>query len=197
MEHIIEIVNFLTQNPFGLILLSILSGVVGNWLFSILKLLYKKTMVKYHHRSIVKVLVKIATAHVHGQRAVKIKYGTPAQAAIWAADYVIEFIKHVSIILGLIMILGIMLVVLPLYLYWLPIIIISIAITIRYKLMKRLLKFFNMTEDLVFGKKYLETEKEGYTQYWDFIFKTKDSNKEESEVDNPKNAKSDSEGVSL
>ena len=63
--------------------------------------------------------------------------------------------------------------------------------------MKRLLKFFNMTEDLVFGKKYLETEKEGYTQYWDSIFKTKDSNKEESEVDNPKNAKSDSEGVSL
>lgn len=181
MEYIIKIVNFLTKDPFGLILLSIFSGVVGNWLFSILKLIYRKTMAKYHHHSFINNLVKIATAHVHGQRAAKIKFGTPAQAAIWAADYVIEYVKHVSVILGLIMILGILLVVLPLYLYWLPIIVISIAITIRYKLMKRLLKFFNMTEDFVFGKKYLETEKEGYTKYWDSIFKQKDSEKIESE----------------
>ena len=184
MDYVIEIVNFLTKNPFGLILLSILSGVVGNWLYSILKLLYKKTITKYHHRSFVNVLVKIATAHVHGQRAVKIKFGTPAQAAIWAADYVIEYVKHVSVLLGLIMILGILLVVLPLYLYWLPIIVISIAITIRYKLIKRLLKFFNMTEDLVFGKKYLKTEKEGYTKYWDSILKQKDSEGIDAE-DNP------------
>ena len=181
MKYIIELVNFLTKNPFGLIMLSIISGIIGNWLFSILKLLYKKTMTKYHHRSFIKILMKVATAHVHGQRAVKIKYGTPAQAAIWAADYVIEYIKHVSIILGLIMILCILLVVLPLYLYWLPIILISIAITIRYRLMKRLLKFFDMTEDLVFGKEYLETEKEGYTKYWDSLFKSKDSGKIVSE----------------
>ncbi len=137
-------------------------------------------MAKYHHRSFVNDLVKIATAHIYGQRAAKIKFGTPAEAAIWAADYVIEYVKHVSVILGLIMILGILLVVLPLYLYWLPIIVISIAITIRYKLMKRLLKFFNMTEDTVFGKKYLETEKEGYTKYWDSILKQKDSDDIES-----------------
>ena len=184
MEYIIKIVDFLTKNPFGLILLSILSGVIGNGLFCILRLIYKKAMAKYHHHSFVNVLVKIATAHVHGQRAVKIKFGTPAQAAIWAADYVIEYVKHVSVILGLIMILGILLVVLPLYLYWLPIIVISIAITIRYKLIKRLLKFFNMTEDLVFGKKYLKTEKEGYTKYWDSILKQKDSEGIDAE-DNP------------
>ena len=96
MDYFIGIVNFLTKNPFGLIILSILSGVVGNWLFSVLKLLYKKFVVKYQHRSFVKHLVEIATAHVHGQRAVKIKFGTPAQAAMWAADYIINYIKHVS-----------------------------------------------------------------------------------------------------
>ena len=111
----------------------------------------------------------------------KIALGTPAQATVWAVDFVIEYIKHIAVMLGLLLILAIMLIVLPTYLYWLPVIGISIIFTIRYKLMNRLLKFFNMTEDLVFGKKYLETEKEGYTKYWDSLFKPKEPTEEKSE----------------
>lgn len=171
MELIIKIVSFLTRNPFGLILLSILSGIIGNWLFSLLKVVYRKLIKHYRHRRFVNRLVKMATAHIYGQRAAKIALGTPAQAAIWAADFVMNYVKHVAIILGLLLLLGIILIVLPAYMYWLPVTIISIIISIRYKLMKRLLNFFEMTEDLVFGKKYLESEKEGYTKYWDSLFK--------------------------
>ena len=181
MKLIIEIVVFLTKNPFGLILLSIISGVIGNFLFNLLRISYKRLMKHYRHRRFVNDLVKIATAHIYGQRAAKIAFGTPAQAAIWAADFVVDYIRHIAIMLGLLIILGILLIVLPVYLYWLPVIVISISITIRYKLMKRLSKFFELTEDLVFGKKYLETEKEGYTQYWDSLFKPKESTEVKSE----------------
>ena len=37
-----------------------------------------------------------------------------------------------------------------------------------------------MSEDLVFGKEYLETEKEGYNKYWDSLFKSKESKIDES-----------------
>ena len=180
MKLIIEIINFLTKNPLGLILLSILSGVIGNALYGLLKIIYKRLIKHYRHRRFVKCLIKTATAHVYGQRAAKIAQGTPAQAAIWAADFVIDYTKHVEIILGLLLVLGILLIVLPIYLYWLPVIVISIVITIRYKLVKSQLKFFDMTEDLVFGKKYLETEKEGYTKYWDSLFKPREEKVEEA-----------------
>lgn len=181
MKLIIEIVDFLTKNPFGLILLSILSGVIGNLLFYLMKITYTKSIKHYRHRRFANLLMKIATAHIYGQRAMKIAFGTPAQAAIWAADFVIEYIKHIAVLLGLLLTLAILLIVLPMYLYWLPVIGISIIFTIRYKLMKRLLEFFNMTEDLVFGKEYLKTEKEGYTKYWDSIFKPKEPTEVKSE----------------
>ena len=181
MKLIIEIVDFLTKNPFGLILLSILSGVIGNFLFYLLRITYKISIKHYRHRRFVNSLMRIATAHIYGQRAMKIALGTPAQATVWAADFVIEYIKHIAVMLGLLLILAIMLIVLPTYLYWLPVIGISIIFTIRYKLMNRLLKFFNMTEDLVFGKKYLETEKEGYTKYWDSLFEPKKPTEVKSE----------------
>lgn len=179
-----DIVNFLTTNPVGLILLSILSGIVGNCMFSLLKTLFGMIIKKHRHHRLTKKLVEIATAHIYGQRAATIKRGTPAQSSIWVADFIIEYIKHIAIILGLLISLGILLIILPLYLYWIPIIISSIAIVFRYKMMKRLLNFFGMTEDLIFGEQYLKTEKEGYTQYWKSILNDETLRKDETFEDN-------------
>ena len=63
--------------------------------------------------------------------------------------------------------------------------------------MNRQLKFFKMTGDYVFGKEYIEKEKEGYIQCLDSLLKPKDSKKEESGVGTSKNIKSDNEGVSF
>ena len=179
MEVFHKIIQFLIKDPIGLVLLSVISGVFANLVFVLLKVLWKRINKSYKHRKFVKYLTTMGVAHIYGQRTAKIMFGTTSQNVIWAADFVITIVKHISIILGELIILCMLLIILPIYLYWLPIVLISIVITIRYKKLKMVWKYFDMTEEMVFGKKYLEKEKEGYLRYWDRILKGK--NKKEQQ----------------
>lgn len=172
--HMSSIFQFLTEDPIGLVILSIISSIIGGIIFELLKRSYKNVLRKYKRRKFVKYLTNVAVAHICGQRAVQIRLGDISQNTFWAADYVITYVKHIGVILGLLLLLCILLLILPSELYWLPIVIISIIVTFRYKLLKRHCDLFNMIEDMVFGKKYLEKEKEGYMKYWDSIYNKKE-----------------------
>lgn len=168
-SYMLSIFKFLTEDPMGLVILSIISSIIGAVIFELLKKSYKMVLRKYKRKRFASYLTNAAVAHICGQRAAQITLGNISQNTFWAADYIITYIKHVSIILGLLLLLCILLLFLPSDLYWLPIIIVSVIVTFRYKLLKRHWKMFNMTEDKVFGNKYLEREKEGYMKYWDSI----------------------------
>lgn len=171
MEIFTKIIAFLTNNPWGLIILSVLSGLLANLIFLLLKISYKKASKSYKHHKFVKYLTNSAIAHIYGQRSAKIMFGTVSQNVIWAVDIVLTMIRRISIIICLLVLLCIMLIILPAYLYWLPIIVISILITLKGKELKMYWDFFNMTEDKVFGEEYLKLEKEGYEKYWDKLVK--------------------------
>lgn len=55
---------------------------------------------------------------------------------------------------------------LPPFLYFLPVVVSSIYLTILFRKFRRNQKYFDMSLDLMFGEEYLKKEKEGYQEYW-------------------------------
>lgn len=186
MQLLDNVWSFLTVNPFGLVVLSIIASIIGSIIFESIKRLLKFSLRKYKHRKFIKFLVKTATAHVHGQRAALISMGGGAKASFWAADYIISFIKASVIILAVLLVTIIIMMIIPSLFYWLPICAASIYITIEIRLIRRNLKYFDMTLDMLFGEEYLKKEKEGYIQYWDELTKKKSKNKELHSEENKK-----------
>lgn len=174
--------TFLTATPLGLVIMSIFASILGGIIYELLKKCCKTILRKYNHRRFIKYLAKMATAHVHGQRAAIVSLGAGAKQSFWAADYIISLIKSSVIILAVLLITIIILIIIPPIFYWIPICIVSIFITVRVRLIKRDLQYFDMSVDMMFGKEYLEKEKEGYMEYWDQITKRqKVYNKDNSE----------------
>lgn len=173
--------TFLTATPLGLVVMSIVASILGGIIYEILKKECKTVLRKYRYQRFVKYLVKTATAHVHGQRAAIVSLGAGAKQSFWAADYIISFVKSSVIILAVLLITIIIMIIIPPIFYWVPICAASIFITIKIRLIKRNLRYFDMSVDMIFGKEYLEKEKEGYIEYWDQITKRrKVDNKHES-----------------
>lgn len=178
MENIYKSWAFLISDPIGLVILSIISSIIGTLLYECTKRSIKIGVKKYKKGRFIKHLTIIATSFIHGKRAVYVQYGTTAQQTFWAADYIISIVKHIGYILGLLLVLCILLIILPLSLYWFPVIIVSIMLSIRIKILKRHLFYFDKTVEMMFGENYLEREQDSYIKYWDSLCKKKKDNNE-------------------
>lgn len=179
MDKISSTIIFLTKDPLGLIILSIMSSIIGAILYNLILRTYHYIIKKYKRKKFTNYLIKVATGYVYGYRASYVRFGTMTQNVVWGADYIITSLIHISIIIISLILLCVFLILLPSILDWIPIVIISILIAFRYKILKRHLNYFNMTVDNVFGEEYLKKEKEGYMGYWDSIC-NKDNNQEEN-----------------
>ncbi len=167
MQSLDIIWSFLTSDPLGLIILSIIASVIGCIIYESFKKLLKIILSKYKYRKFVKHLVSAATAHVHGQRAALISLSEGGRSSFWAADYIISFMKSSVILLAVLLVTIIILIIIPPIFYWVPICASSVYITIAIRLIRRNLKFFDMTLDKILCEEYLKKEQEGYVQYWD------------------------------
>jgi len=184
-----KIWSFLTNDPLGLIILSIIASVIGCIIYESFKKLLKIILKKYKYRKFVKHLISVATAYVHGQRAALISRSAGGKSTFWAADYIISFIKSSVILLAVLLVTIIIMIIIPPMFYWVPVCATSVYITIAIRLIRRNLKYFDMTLDMILGEEYLKKEQEGYIQYWDKLTKKKKGGNQSSDLHSEANKK--------
>lgn len=171
MMGIGKIFEYLTTTPIGLVILSISSSMIGALLLTLLKRVYKFLLRRYNRYRFSKWLVRTLTYYSHGYRTAYAQNGTTALQAFWAANYVMDYIKGVAAMLSLLLLLVIFLIILPTTLFWLPIVVISPMLSIKYLLLKRQKKLFNMGLKAMFGEKFFKAEKERNNQYIESLLK--------------------------
>lgn len=174
-----EIINFLKSDFWGLIILGLLSSLIASLAYDFLKMKFKSTHQKIKKRRFVKRLVEIATSFAQGSRAVHAQHGTTFQQAVLIGDYIIKTIVLVGWILVYLLLSIATLVVLDDLLRWVPVIVFSAIITIRYKKLKQHLGFFEQTFEIAYGEKYFKDELHGQTEYWDKLLNDKKTSGEE------------------
>ena len=86
-------------------------------------------------------------------------------------------INYVLKIISILVLTLIALYLLPPILYFLPVVVSSIWLSILYKKFRRNQKYFDKSLDLMFGEEYLEKEKEGYQEYWKSMGKNQEDKK--------------------
>jgi hypothetical protein len=168
IEYMFE---YLTTTPTGLVVLSISSSMIGALLLALLKRVYKFLLRRYNRYRFSKWLVRTLTYYSHGYRTAYAQHGTTALQAFWAANYVMDYIKGIAAMLSLLLLLVIFLIILPTTLFWLPIVVISPVLSIKFLLLKRQKKLFNMGLNTMFGEKFLKAENERYNQYIESLLK--------------------------
>ncbi len=176
--NIDKIINFLKTDIWGLIILGVVSSILAGIIYDFLKSKYKSTHQTIKKKRFTKRLVEIATSFGQGSRAVYAQNGTTFQQAVLVGDYIIKTIILVGWILFYLLMSIATLVILGDILSWVPVIIFSVIITIRYKKLKQHLEYFDQTFKIVFGEKYFKDELQGKKEYWDKLFKDKNKNNE-------------------
>ncbi|MBK7441312.1 MAG: hypothetical protein IPI65_07220 [Bacteroidetes bacterium] len=169
-----KIIHFLKTDIFGLIILGLVSSLIAGFLYDFIKSQYKLTNHKIKKRLFVKRLVKIAEAFGQGSRAAYAQLGTTFQQQVLIGDYIIKTIMLVAWILFYLIISIATLIILGEILSWIPVIIFSVIITIRYKKLRQHLGHYKQTFELAFGEEYFKNERKGQEEYWDELFKKKD-----------------------
>lgn len=164
---ILNVINYLTKDSIGLIVLAIMTSFLSSILYSACQYLFKKVCKQYKHKKQISYMMKSAVSFIYGARAVKIQCEDDgALQSFWAADFIMTAICYV---LKIVLVLGLTLIVfylLPPFFYFLPVIVSSICLTLLFKKFRRNQKYFDMSLDLMFGEEYLQKEKEGYQGYW-------------------------------
>jgi len=173
-----KILNFLKTDILGLILLGLISSLIAGILYDFLKKQFQLNTQKIKKKIFVKRLVKIADSFGQGLRTTFAEYGTHFQQQVLIGDYIIKTIMLVSWIFFYLLISIILLLILDESLDWIPVVIFSIIITLRYKKLKQHLEHFKLTFENVFGDKYFEDEQKAKVEYWDKLFKKKEKTKE-------------------
>lgn len=127
-------------------------------------------------------MVKSAVSFIYGARAVTVQLEkNSALQSFWAADFIMTAINYALKIISILVLTLVALYLLPPILYFLPIVVSSIWLTILNKKFRMNKKYFDMSLDLMFGEEYLEKEKEGYQKYWKSMGKNQNDKKQTTE----------------
>ena len=162
-----SMIDYLTKDSIGLIILAVMTSFLSSVLYSVCQWLLKKANKHYKHRKHISYMVKSAVSFIYGARAVKVQLEkNSALQAFWAADFIMTAICYALKIVLVLVITLIVFYLLPPFLYFLPVVVSSIYLTILFKKFLRNQKYFDMSLDLMFGEEYLQKEKEGYQEYW-------------------------------
>ena len=168
-----KVINFLKTDIWGLIILGIVSSVLAGLVYDFLKSKYKATHQTIKKKRFTKRLIEIATSFGQGSRASFAQNGTTFQQAVLIGDYTIKAIVLVGWILFYMLLSVASLIILENILSWIPVIIFSIIVTIRYKKLKQHLDYFDQMFKMAYGEKYFKEEFQGQKEYWDKLFKEK------------------------
>lgn len=171
--NIENIIHFLKTDIIGLIILGLVSSLIAGFIYDFIKNQCKLANHKIKKRLFVKRLVKIAEAFGQGSRAAYAQHGTTFQQQVLIGDYIIKTIMLVAWILFYLILSIATLIILDEILSWIPVVIFSVIITIRYKNLKQHLEHFNQTFEMAYGEEYFKDERKGQKEYWDELFKKK------------------------
>lgn len=166
-----EITDFLKNEIIGLVILGLISSFVAAFFYDFIKSQIKLTRHKIKRRLHVKKLVKIAESFGQGSRAFFADKGTTFQQQVLIGDYIIKTIMLVGWILFYLLLSIVAFIILGRLLSWIPVIVFSSIITIRYKKLKQHLEHFQQTFKHAYGEEYFEMELKGQKEYWDKLFK--------------------------
>ena len=162
-----QVLYFFQTNFWGLIIVSIVSGVLTSIVYDYLKMAYKKTNDKVKGKRLVKQLVTMGNSFSLGARSSLAKRGNTYQQTALVGEYVINTVVHIGWILFYSMLTVAAIIALDLFFIWIPITVFSVLITIRYKKLRFNLMHFRFTYEMAFGKEYLKSENEGVRDYWE------------------------------
>lgn len=85
-----EIWDFLTLNKTGLVILAIVTGLITNMMYALIKKLLEKLKYKYKKYTFTRNLVKVATSFCQGSRAQYAKQGNTFQQNLLIGEYIIQ-----------------------------------------------------------------------------------------------------------
>ena len=163
----INIINYLTKDPVGLIILGVMTSLLSSVIYSISQWGINKTIKHCKKRKHISFMVKAAVSFIYGARAAKVhndKNG--ALQSFWAVDFVMNALNYMVKIIFVLVCTLIFFYLFPPILYWFLVICSSIWLTILFRGMRLNQKYFDMSLDLMFGKEYLKKEEDGYKEYW-------------------------------
>ena len=173
-----NIINYLTTDPKGLIILAVMTSLFSSIVYSVCQWMLKKGVKHYKCKKHISNMVKSAIAFIYGARAVTVQLEkNGALQSFWAADFIMTAINYALKIISILVLTLIALYLLPPNLYFLPVVVSSIWLSILYKKFRRNQKYFDKSLDLMFGEEYLEKEKEGYQEYWKSMGKNQEDKK--------------------
>lgn len=165
--------DFFTKTVWGIIILSVIGGVVGFILCELVRLAFQAFYRKYRRDKYKKYLVKAGTVFGSG---CKTQYAI-AKGSFHQVLLVGEYLKDIIVIIGRILLYAIIAVGLLIAFrqYWLAFpVIISIAsffISFEYKRLSLCLNVFNEMFKYVYGEEYFKSEMVGIKQYCDSLSK--------------------------
>lgn len=162
-----NIINYLTTDSIGLIILAVMTSLFSSMVYSVCQWMLIKGVKHYKCKKHISNMVKSAIAFMYGARAVTVQLEkNGALQSFWAVDFIMTALNYALKIISILVLTLIALYLLPPILYFLPIVVSSIWLSILYKKFGRNQKYFDKSLDLMFGEEYLEKEKEGYQEYW-------------------------------
>lgn len=169
-----EIINYLKTEILGLVILGLTSSFIAAILYDFIKNQIKLSKRKIKKKIFVRKLFKIAVSFGQGSRAAYANQGTTFQQQVLIGDYVIKTILLVGWILFYMLLSIVAFILLGHLLSWIPVIVFSSIVTIRYKKLKQHLEYFEQTFELAYGEKYFENELKLQKEHWDKLFKKKE-----------------------
>ena len=164
-------VSFFTENIWGIILLSVSSGIVGSIIAAIAIKGYNLIHVKYKKKKTIKYLVKVGSAFGLGSKTVYAMNHSPLHQSLIVGDFIVDLlIMLCRMILAFMLSIALLVVFRN---YWISIPIIAFVLSaysyfeiVRIKECKQM---FDIVYKYVFGDEYARLELEGVKQYWDKI----------------------------
>ena len=166
----VMLVDFFTQNIWGIIILSVLCGIVGS-IFG--ALLYSSLQKRYKNKKTIKYLVRVGKYFGSGARTVHAMRQTSFHQVLLVGDY----LKEIVISAFKIIMYGIVSLALLILLrdYWIasPFIIgiTGVLCGVEFKRLREFILIYRQMFEYVYGEEYFKSEMEGIQQHWDTLKK--------------------------
>lgn len=175
-------VSFFTENIWGIILLSVSSGIVGSVIAAMAIKGYNLIHVKYKKKKTIKYLVKVGSAFGLGSKTAYAMNHSPFHQSLIIGDIIIDLLIMFSRMILVFIVSVALLVVFRNYWESIPIIVFVLSAYSYFEIrrIKECKQRFDLVHKYVFGDEYAKLELEGIKQYWDKITKNT-SNKESND----------------
>lgn len=176
-------VSFFTEDIWGIILLSISSGIVGSIIAAIAIKGYNLLHFKYKKKKNIKYLVKVGSAFGLGSKTIYAMNHSPLHQSLIVGDFIIDLlIMFGRMILAFILSSTLLLLFKD---YWIsiPVIIFVLSAYSYFEIVriKECKQMFDIMYKYVFGDEYAKREQEGIKEYWDKITNKKTNNDSNNE----------------